>query len=286
MAPHEFNVVLRTTTDEFNVLPITRDQELNLGRRPKVAPCWNVIHRVASSIRYSGARPARQLLVGGLGRQCSKHCQWFAGMGQAPHLRNWVLGKGVHMRVKWRNWSRTEKWGYVCTKLVYTCRYTNAAGQTKIGVRRIPIPEIQAMIACKNCVWLVGWLVGSVDCGRMDGQWLVASRFVCYLVCQSVEPSGRLAIQPTTEWLAIQASIRPLTNQPNTVLLQAINAWISGIRGSTYPRFRSAGWLRWCCLTHACMHWSILGSVLSSLSGGYAPPRFDEQSPDRSGNTL
>ena len=30
------------------------------------------------------------------------------------------------------------------------------AGQTKMGVRRIPIPEIQAMIACENCVWLVG----------------------------------------------------------------------------------------------------------------------------------
>ena len=41
---------------------------------------------------------------------------------------------------------------------VYVCmhRYTYATGQTIYGVRRIPIPNIQAMIACKNCARLVG----------------------------------------------------------------------------------------------------------------------------------
>ena len=34
--------------------------------------------------------------------------------------------------------------------------YSRAAGQTKMGVCRIPIPEIQAMIACEKSVWLVG----------------------------------------------------------------------------------------------------------------------------------
>ena len=35
------------------------------------------------------------------------------GMGQAPHLRNWVIGKGVQMRVRWRSADQTEKRGYV-----------------------------------------------------------------------------------------------------------------------------------------------------------------------------
>ena len=74
----------------------------------------------------------------------------------------------------------------------------------------------QCMIACKNCVWLVGWfavgriyalsVVGFIasrsdgwfvcwylSFGRIYGRWL-ACRFICYPVCRSVEPSGRLAI--------------------------------------------------------------------------------------------
>ena len=101
----------------------------------------------------------------------------------------------------------------------HPCRYTAAVRPTRQnGVRRISISEIQAMIACKNCVCLVGlrsvwytwiaggwiyskpvrWLhglfagIGSLV-GFMVGGWL-AGWFVCYPVCWSVEPSGRLAI--------------------------------------------------------------------------------------------
>ena len=137
--------------------------------------------------------------------------------------------------------------------------------------------SVVGFIANRSDGWFVCW---SVDCGRMDGQWLVASRFVCYLVCRSVEPSGRLAIQPTTEWLAIQASIWPLTNQPNTVLLKAINVWISGIRGSTYPRFRPAGWLRWCCLTHACTSLVGLYRIINLPDTGYQPDSEFKIRPD------
>ena len=35
------------TSSTGSFLPISRDQELSLGRRPKVALCWNVIHGVA-----------------------------------------------------------------------------------------------------------------------------------------------------------------------------------------------------------------------------------------------
>ena len=32
-----------------------------------------------------------------------------AGMGQAPHLGNWVIGKGVQMKVIWKSADQTEK---------------------------------------------------------------------------------------------------------------------------------------------------------------------------------
>ena len=32
-------------------------------------------------------------------------------MGQAPHLWNWVIGKGVQMKVRWRSVDQTEKQG-------------------------------------------------------------------------------------------------------------------------------------------------------------------------------
>ena len=34
-----------------------------------------------------------------------------SGMGQTPHLRNWVIGKGVQMKVKQRTADQTEKQG-------------------------------------------------------------------------------------------------------------------------------------------------------------------------------
>ena len=34
-----------------------------------------------------------------------------AGMGQAPYLRNWVIGMGVQMEVIWRSADQTEKQG-------------------------------------------------------------------------------------------------------------------------------------------------------------------------------
>ena len=40
-------------------------------------------------------------------------------IGQTPHLRNWVIRKGVQMRVRWRSVDQTVKWGHVCTSLVY-----------------------------------------------------------------------------------------------------------------------------------------------------------------------
>ena len=30
-------------------------------------------------------------------------------MGQATHLRNWVIGKGVQMKVRWKSADQTEK---------------------------------------------------------------------------------------------------------------------------------------------------------------------------------
>ena len=85
-----------------------------------------------------------------------------------------VVVSGLVQPVRWR-----RLWNFVWPPLLlYSCR---AAGQTKMGVRRIPIPEIQAMIACKNCVWLV-------FCGRSDrlivGGWIYSKPvgwFVCLL---------------------------------------------------------------------------------------------------------
>ena len=49
--------------------------------------------------------------------------------------------------------------------------------------------------------------------GFMVGGWL-AGWFVCYPVWRSVEPSGRLAIQPITDWPANHPSIYLIANQP------------------------------------------------------------------------
>ena len=43
-------------------------------------------------------------------------------MGQATHLRNWVIGKGVQMKVRWKSADQTEKqrirWHVACILLV------------------------------------------------------------------------------------------------------------------------------------------------------------------------
>ena len=45
-----------------------------------------------------------------------------AGMGQTPHLRNWVIGKGGQMKVRWRSADQPEKQGirlhFACIMLV------------------------------------------------------------------------------------------------------------------------------------------------------------------------
>ena len=38
--------------------------------------------------------------IGILGEQGPKLDQWFAGMGQVPHLRNFMIKKGVQMRIR------------------------------------------------------------------------------------------------------------------------------------------------------------------------------------------
>ena len=127
-----------------------------------------------------------------------------------------------------------------------------------MGVRRIPIPEIQAMIACKNCVWLVGWFaVGQIyglsvvgfiasrsdgwfvcyrSFGRIYGRWL-ACRLVCLLSGLSVGWTIRpTCYQPITDWPTIHPYIWSLTNRPKTVLLsvlasdQCLNFSVSGVR--------------------------------------------------------
>ena len=85
------------------------------------------------------------------------------------------------------------------------CKYTDFVQPARqIGVRPISISEIQAMIACKNCVCLVG--LRSVGYRWIAGGWIY-SKPVGWLVCLLVSvvwsdlwsvvglPAGLFAIQ-------------------------------------------------------------------------------------------
>ena len=107
--------------------------------------------------------------------------------------------------------------------------------------------------------------------GFMVGVWL-AGWFVRYLVCRSVEPFGRLAISNLS-----------LTDQPIIFHLSEISARISGIGGSTSPRF-SFGWLAAVGLPDLCLQ--VAGQVWSVFhlaSSGGIPFLLDRLSSDRSG---
>ena len=133
----------------------------------------------------------------------------------------------------------------------------------------------------KSVGWLVCLLIGRL---RSDG-WSVASRLVCYLICRSVEPYGRLAIQPPNDWPSKHSSDRWPTNQIQFFYKRAMLEFlVSVVRHiPVFVPLVGCGGDAW---PMPARHWSILGSVLASLCGGYAPPRFDEQSLDRYGNTL
>ena len=144
-----------------------------------------------------------------------------------------------------------QKWGYVESRyrkfkqwsLVKTVFGWLVGGRS---VGRMDRSMVGGWIYSKPVGWLV-CLFADPSVGSMDGQWL-ACRLVCSLFDLSVgwsnHPAG-VAIQPTTDWPATYTPIhQPLTNQPKTLLLPPISAWISVIGGSTYPRFRPAGWLR------------------------------------------
>ena len=136
-----------------------------------------------------------------------------------------------------------------------------------MGVRRIQIPEIQAMIACKNCVWLVR--------GRSD-RWIVGgwiySKPVEWLVCLllSVDwsdrwsvvalPAGlfviRPACYPTYRRLTIHPSIHPSISGIGTAVWRiSVFVWPVGCGGAT--------WLM------PASRWSSLGRISYSLSAEY-----------------
>ena len=47
---------------------------------------------------------------------------------------------------------------FTFTFTMVLCLYSYAAGHIKMGVRRIPITENQAIVDRENCIWLVGWI--------------------------------------------------------------------------------------------------------------------------------
>ena len=113
--------------------------------------------------------------------------------------------------------------------------------------------------------WFAIWVVGSV------GQTI---RPICSPTNHRL--TGHLYIHPPTAD----------TNQPKTVLLQAISAWISVIGDSTYPCFQSAGLvavgLPDPCLQVTGQVWGVFH--LASI-GDISPPRIGGHLTDKSGNT-
>ena len=109
-------------------------------------------------------------------------------MGQAPHLRNWVIGKGVQIKSQMEE---CESDGEVACKLLVGIQLCSRLDKNRL--RRIPIPEMQAMIAFKNFVWLVG--LRSVGYRWIVGGWIY-SKPVGWLVCLllSVDWSDRWSV--------------------------------------------------------------------------------------------
>ena len=202
-------------------------------------------------------------------------------MGQAPHLRNWVIGKGVQITSQMEE---CETDGDVACILLVGIQLCSRLDEN--GVRRIPIPELQAMIAFKNCVWLVGlrsvgyrWIVGGwiyskpvgwLVCfcyrsiGRMDGWWLTC-RLVCFLsglsVGRSNYPAGLLSNLSPTDHPSVYLIANQSTKERSCTSDQCLHFryrdWCS-----TYFRFRLTGWLRWGNLTHVCKSLVKFGTYL------------------------
>ena len=153
-----------------------------------------------------------------------------------------------------------------------------------MGVRWIPKPKIQAMIACKNCGWMVGWFAVGIDglsmvgfiasrsdgwfvCwyrsfGRIYGRWL-ACRLNCLLSSLSVGWTIRPAcyIQPITDWPANHPSIylRSVPEFPESKVRRLpVFVWLFGCGGATWPMLVN--------------RWPSLECISSSLSRGYTIP--------------
>ena len=115
----------------------------------------------------------------------------------------------------------------------------------------------------------------------MVGQWL-ACRLVCLLnlVCRSVEPSGWLAIPPTTDSPATHTFIYSTADQPTkdgSFIIISDHCLNFRYQGPMFPRFHpvGCGGTAW---PMPASHWSSLRSVSSSLYGGYIPSRLDGHS--------
>ena len=160
-----------------------------------------------------------------------------------------------------------------------------------MGVRQIPILENQARIACKNFLWLVcRRSFGRID-GWVVGGWIYSRSVFLYVQAISAWISGIGSARfvggvnpPSGASQPPKFSLTPTDLVKNTLLtpLWFYHKSSTGYRGSTYTH--PAAWLRWGCLILPESHLSRLWGVFRLW--GYTPPRLDEHSLDRSGNTL
>ena len=132
-------------------------QHENILINDRTKQITTTVHRRRSQILSGDYEEAYRAVYTprGLGKQCCKLDQWLTvtcghESGIPPQkLSDWKVGsdEGTDGEVQVR---RKSGGTFVCC--LYACRYSYAAGQIKMGVRRIPIPEIQAMVVCKNCL--------------------------------------------------------------------------------------------------------------------------------------
>ena len=204
-------------------------------------------------------------------------------MGQAPHLKNWVIGKGVQIESQMEEGESDEE---VDCKLLVGIQLCSRLDKNE--VRRIPIPEMQAMIAFKNCVWLVGlrsvgyrWIVGGwiyskpvgwLVCLLLSVDWsdgwsvvvLPAGLFLIRSVGRSVKLSGQLAIQPITDCPSIRLYL--IANQSTKERFFCTSDQCLHFRYqnwcSTYFCCCLSSWLRWGNLTHVCKSLVKFGTYL------------------------
>ena len=213
--------------------------------------------------------------------------------GQTPHLISLVIGKGFGWESDWEVRIRRRTEGSFVRRLYITCSYTAVQpARQKWGMSnpdtgnssndRLLELCLQGWLVCGQsdrwnvggwiCSKPVGWLVVLFAViGRLVG-WMVGAWLACRLVCLlsglSDETSGRLIIQPITDWPAIH----PFFGSDQCLYFRYRN-W-----GSTYsqPTVRTVG-----CggVTYAmpASLWSSLGRISSRLSGGIplAYPRID-----------